>query len=143
MADDIDALKAEVWAHFKPMQAVGLATIEDDKPRVRPVTVIHDDRKLWVATGTDDAKTAQLKANPNVEFYFMVGEKESPGAVRARGKVEFVTDPGTRKAASEKMPYFSMFWKTPDDPGFTLLRLHVESFEYMKPGTMDIKRFEA
>lgn len=143
MPEDIETLRQEVWAVFKPMQTVGLATVEDGAPRVRPVTVIHHERNLWVATGTGDAKVGQLRANPDVEFYLLVGERRNPGSLRARGRAEFVSDPVTRKTAAKMMPYFSMFWKTPDDPAFTLLRLHVDSFEYMRPGTMDIKRFSA
>jgi len=143
VAENTETLRQEVWALFKPKQTVGLATVEDGAPRVRPVTVIHHERELYVATGSADAKVRQLRANPSFEFYFLVGGRESQGSVRASGRAEFVTDPATRRAAADMMPYFAEFWQTPDDPRFVLLRLHVDAFEYLRPGTLDIRRVEA
>ena len=51
---DETKLAEEAWRRFRPMQTAALATVEDDAPRVRPVALIHHDRKLWVSTGTTD-----------------------------------------------------------------------------------------
>lgn len=38
------------------------------------------------------------------------------------------------------MPYFRDFWKSPDDPNYTLLELVVKEIEYLKPGGLKVEK---
>jgi general stress protein 26 len=131
----------EIWQHFRPMQTAALATVDGDAPRVRPVALIHHDHKLWVSTGTTDNKVKQILLNPNVEFYFLVGDDpKDAGYVRGFGQAEIVEDEATRVELARAMPFFSTFWTDASDPNFTLLRLRVSALEYMKPGETTARR---
>jgi uncharacterized pyridoxamine 5'-phosphate oxidase family protein len=143
MGNDIEALRKEVWALFQDMQAVFLATVDQGKPRVRPVMLIHFDRRLWVSTGANDAKIRQMKANNNVEFCLLLKEGENQGTVRGLGVANIVEDMETKKLLSENIPFFKQYWKDHTDPGFALVQIHVEHFEYMLPGAYEAKKFSA
>ena len=141
MGNNIEDVKKEVWAHFKDMQPVFLATIDGNIPRVRPVTLIHFDKKMWVTTGSGDAKIRQIKENQNIEFCLLLGVGENSGYVRCMGQAEIVRDAATRKLLADNIPFFKQFWKTPDDPGYALLRIHTKEVEYVRPGTLHAERF--
>lgn len=141
MSDNIEDVKKEVWAHFKDLQPVHLATIDGSTPRVRPVTLIHFDEKMWVTTGSGDAKIRQLKENDNIEFCLLLGIGENSGYVRCTGSAEIVSDAATRKLVAENTPFFKTFWKDTNDPGYALLRIHAKDIEYLRPGEFKVERF--
>lgn len=134
-------MKKEVWALFRHTQSVFLATLDGSKPRVRPVTLIHFDKKLWVSTGTDNAKIKQIEANGNVEFCLLLEKGENRGYVRGTGVADIVEDMETKKLLSENIPFFKEYWKDFTDPEFALLRVHVQDIEYLRPGVFDAQRF--
>ena len=73
----MEDLKQEVMSHFTNMQEIMLATAEGDKPRLRPVTLLRHEDRFWILTGTNDAKTQQLRANPSIEFALMLEKGEN------------------------------------------------------------------
>lgn len=141
MSDNMADVKKEVWGHFKDLQAIHLATIDGNKPRVRPVTLIHFDNKMWVTTGSADAKINQIKENENIEFCLLLGVGENSGYVRCRGQAEIISDEATRRLIAENTPFFKTFWKDTNDPGYALLRIHAKEFEYLRPGELKVERF--
>ncbi len=141
MEQSMDDVKKEVWSHFKDFQAVHLATIEGNTPRVRPVTLIHFDKKMWVTTGSGDAKIRQIKDNGNIEFCLLLGVGENSGYVRCMGQAEIVSDVATRKLIAENTPFFKTFWQDTDDPRYALLRIHPKDIEYLRPGAFNVERF--
>ena len=141
MARTDEDVRKEVWSHFKDMQVVFLATVEGDLPKVRPVTLLHLDRKMWVTTGSGDNKVRQIKANSNIEFCLLVKTDENSGYVRCVAEAEIVSDAATRTMIADNTPFFKEFWKTADDPGFTLLRIHPKEIEYLRPGILKAERF--
>ncbi len=143
MSNNIEEIKKEVWACFKDMQVIYLATVEGDMPKVRPVTLIHYDKKMWVTTGSDDNKIRQINANNNIEFCLLLKAGETSGYVRGSGIAEIVADTKTRTMIAENTPFFKEFWKDADDPGYALLRIHPREIEYLKPGTLRAERFSA
>ena len=134
-------LKKEVWSQFDKMTCIFLATCDGRKPRVRPVTMLNVKRKLWVTTGTKDAKTRQLKKNRNIEFSLMVEKHKYQGSIRCAGQVKLVKDMKTKRMLAKSVPFFKQFWKDASDPNFTPLCLDIKSVEYMRPGEMKINRF--
>ena len=141
MEKSIDDVKKEVWGHFKDMQYVFLATIDGSTPRVRPVTLIHFDKKMWVTTGSGDAKIKQIKDNSKIEFCLLLKADKNSGYIRGSGDAEIVSDVATRKLIAENTPFFKEFWKDTNDPGYALLRIHAKEFEYLRPGELKVERF--
>ena len=69
----------EVLSHFESLNHVVLATVEDNKPKLRPVTVIRYKENFYFATGADANKVKQLDTNPRVEFILQWKEKLNNG----------------------------------------------------------------
>ncbi len=133
-------LKKEVWNRFKHTQNVFFATCEGEKPRVRPVSMVHYNKKLWITTGTKDAKVKQIKKNNNIEFCYLFKGGKNYGYIRGSGKAKIVQSKRTKKLVADNVPFFKNYWKSADDPNFTLLNLRVKTMEYLKPGRMKIER---
>ena len=129
-----ESIKKKIWANFDEYRVVYFATVEGDKPRVRPLTVVFLDSKLWVLTGTKDAKTKQLRENKNVEMCLPIEKDENKGYIRFGGKAKIIHDQKIKEDISKKVDYFKNYWKSSDDPTFTLLEIEVEEIEYMDQG---------
>ena len=60
---------------MKDAKTYYLATVDGDKPKVRPFGTAHIfDGKLYIQTGKKKAVSEQIKKNPNVEICAMNGE---------------------------------------------------------------------
>jgi uncharacterized pyridoxamine 5'-phosphate oxidase family protein len=136
-----EELRNEVFKRFDGLPEIELATVDGDEPKVRPVMLMHLDKKLYVATGTGSNKVKQIKGNPKMEFCLRLPEGENVGYVRAAGTAEIVEDMGTKSSVAERCPFFKQFWETPEDPTYTLIQLHAKEIEYMKPGQMMSEKF--
>ncbi len=136
-----DDVKNKVWAYFKKMQNVFLATADLDQPKVRPVTMLYYNDRFWIGTGTGDAKIRQIEQNENVEFCLLVKGENTTGYIRGTGKAVIIEDAATRKLLADAMPYFKDFWKDPADPRFTLLEMIIQQIEFMEPGKITVERF--
>jgi uncharacterized pyridoxamine 5'-phosphate oxidase family protein len=141
MSNNIEDLKKEVWGHFKDMQYVFLATLDGSTPRVRPVTLIHFDKKMWITTGSGDAKIKQIRDNCNIEFCLLLKAGEHSGYIRGSGDAEIVSDTATRQLIAENTPFFKEFWQDTNDPGYALLRIDAKEIEYLRPGELKVERF--
>lgn len=136
MKDTNDELKQEVWQNLGEQQYIFLATTEGNQPRVRPVTLIHLQDKLFVATGSNDAKVKQIEQNPKTEFCLLLEKSEGKGTIRAQCIAHIVDAKDVKANVFNKIPFLREFWKTPDDPNYTLIKLQPIEFEYMKPGSI-------
>lgn len=59
----------EVYDYLKECKAFYLATIDGDKPRVRPFGAINIfEDKLYIQTGKVKKVSAQMQINPNIEI---------------------------------------------------------------------------
>jgi len=132
-----DELKREIWSNFSEMQHIFLATVDGNQPKVRPVTLIRLKDRFFVATGSNDAKVRQLKQNPKAEFCLLLEKGESKGTLRAECSAKIVMDKGVKADVYNKVAFLKEFWKSPEDPGYTLVELQPSAFEYMKPGTIE------
>jgi len=142
MIDELHDIKQEAWSRFKDFQYVMLATEEGEQPRVRPVTLIGYDHKFWVATGTKDAKIAQIQENQHIEICLQFQVETGGGYVRVAGKGEIVTDHETKKKLAEHIDCFDKYWTDVDDPNFTLLLIVPSEVEYLPPGVMKAEKFK-
>lgn len=136
MNDVNDELIQEVWKSFSGELHIFLATIEGDQPRVRPVTLIRLQNKLFVTTGSNDDKVKQIKQNPKIEFCLMLEREERKGTIRAECEARIVENKDIKADVYNNISFAKEFWESPEDPNYTLIRLQPEAFEYMKLGSI-------
>ncbi|MCK4980353.1 MAG: pyridoxamine 5'-phosphate oxidase family protein [Candidatus Delongbacteria bacterium] len=127
-------MKSEIFSQFDQTQTIYLSTFDGKYPRVRPVTLICNDDEFFIATGSEDAKVAQLRDRNEIEFCYSLKKDDTGGYIRGAGATEFVTDNGTRKRVFDIIPFLKQFFKTAEDEGFCLIRVILKEIEYMKPG---------
>ena len=129
---------AETWkwamGHFKEQTVVHLATASDDGPRVRPVTVVPYEGKVYALTGARDAKMRHLRDDPRFEFYVLVEEGESTGYIRFMGRVMMVEDLDLRKEVGDASIFAWKYFTGPEDPNYALLEMNIRRAEIMRPG---------
>ena len=117
---------AEVWPHFEAGGHIHFSTLDGDQPRVRMVALTVYDQKLWVVTRTGDDKVVQIRKNPKCEFTLTVSGEERTGCLRATAEASIVEDQGTRDEVASAIPWFTGYWKSSEDPNFTLIRLDLK-----------------
>lgn len=132
----------KIWKQFKLTQLIYLATAEGKKPRVRPMSMIHYDRKLWVSTYTGDAKVKQLKRNPYFEFCLILKKGVHSGYIRGSGRARIIAGRRTRRRVVAGIPFFKEYWKSADEPSFCLIQLKLRTIEYEAPGMMKVTRIK-
>jgi uncharacterized pyridoxamine 5'-phosphate oxidase family protein len=135
-----DELIQEIWKSFSGEPHIFLATVEGDQPRVRPVTLMHLQNKLFVTTGSNDAKVKQIKRNPKIEFCLMLEREERKGTIRAECEARIVENKDIKADVYNNISFAKEFWKSPEDLSYTLIRLQPNAFEYMKPGSIQAVR---
>jgi general stress protein 26 len=86
---------------------------------------VHNDN-LWLVTRTADDKVEQILANSNVEFTCTVRGKERTGCLRSTAKALIIEDPSTREEIANAIPWFTGYWKSSEDPNYTLIRLDLK-----------------
>lgn len=117
-----------------------VATSDGGQPHVRPMMLIHVDGVFYYATGTTDAKVAQLMGNQKTEVCVHLGDGEDEGSIRMTGEMSFVYDEGVRAKIHGCVGFTQSFWEEPQDPGFTLLEFKPRKLQLMRPGTTEILR---
>jgi len=134
--DTNDESIQEIWKSFREEPHIFLATIEGDQPRVRPVTLVHLQNKLFVTTGSNDAKVKQIKQYPKTEFCLLLEKDERKGTIRAECEAKIIEDKDVKADVYNNISFAKEFWESPEDPNFTLIGLQPIAFEYMKPGSV-------
>lgn len=132
MTDDFNVLK-KAWNRIEGFQHVFLATDDCGHPRVRPVTLISFENKLWITTDTKSAKIRQIKANPKMEFSFAFKEKDQDCCLRVLGAAKIVRDRAIKAKLAAHFPFFKEHWKDVDDPNYTLLEIRPREVECVTP----------
>ena len=115
---------------------VYLATLDDDQPRVRPVTLVQHQGSLFVLTGSQNNKTTQIRRHNKVEVVAPVRHGEETGYIRFSATATIEKAPKVRAEVAKATSFFTTFWKSPDDPGYTLIRIEPTTIEYLKPGEL-------
>jgi general stress protein 26 len=142
MSDKLKDFKAEIWKRFKDYPHIFLASQENNQPRVRPVTLVNFDERLWVLTGTCDAKVKQIRENPMIEFCLSFEEGEYHGYIRAAGFAKIISDREIKVKVAKHCDFFSEHWESFDDPNYTLLKLKLEEIEYLRPNENTVRKFK-
>lgn len=128
-------LVQDVVSHFKLLNRIILATVEKNQPRLRPVTMIFLDDRLFVTTSSNATKVKQIKQNNKTEFLFLITDNEgNTGYIRGKCVILFINDTKIKQVLYKKVPHVSQLWKSPDDTNLTILELIPIEYNYMKPG---------
>jgi general stress protein 26 len=139
LTDDFNVLK-KAWSNMESFQHVFLATDDNGHPRVRPVTLISFENRLWIATDTGSAKVKQINKNPKMEFSFAFKEKDQDCCLRVLGVAKIVKHKVTKTKLAAHLPFFKEHWKNPDDPNYTLLEIRPREVECVTPDeTLHVK----
>jgi uncharacterized pyridoxamine 5'-phosphate oxidase family protein len=128
--------KAWAWAmgHLGDQTVVPLATVSEEGARVRPVTMVVHEGKVYALTGSRDAKMRHLREDPRFEFYVLVEEGDSTGYVRFMGRVMMVEDLDLRKEVGDASGFAWDYFDGPEDAGYALLEMNIKRAEVMRPG---------
>ena len=109
------------------------ATIEDNQPRVRIMSLIPFNSKWWTTTKTPRSKVNQIQKNENFEFSFSLKQGDNIGSLRARGKALITEDLEIKKKVSEEITWFDTYWTSYKDPLFCLIQLDIEKIIVQSP----------
>lgn len=105
--------------HFLTGKTFYVATVEGDKPKVRPFGFVMEfEGKLYFATNDRKPSYRQLTANPNVEISTTDGETKE--WIRLSGKVVFDDRPEVKHQALETAPQLKKLYGSPESPAMKL-----------------------
>jgi len=130
----LEKYRTEVLGILQPEQSVYLATCLEGHPYVRPVTLMADRERFFIATGSSDAKVSQITLNPQVEICLPLRSEHYSGYLRVIGILEAVTDLKVLTRIYEVSTYVKNYWEDPSDPKMVLYEMHWKKVEFLKPG---------
>jgi general stress protein 26 len=125
----------EILSYVRDNQYVYLATILENHPKVRPMTMFYYHGRYFMVTFINDSKVLQIRNNKNIEVILPLKEEPNrDGYIRFSGIAKIINDPSLKQEATYFCYFFDEFWDGSDDPEFCLLELIFDSYEYMMPG---------
>jgi general stress protein 26 len=112
-----------------------LATIDDDQPRLRPVSPVKTDRfTVYVANLRSYHKTAEIRANPKVELCYLNDHHDQ---VRITGVAEVVTDRELLQQIWDANPLLRQYLGRIDNPELIVYRIRPTQVRYMREWALD------
>ncbi len=112
---------------------ISLATVDDEQPRVRVVSIIPDGQEYYFISFKERDKMSQLEENDRFEFFFGIKIGERWGSIRASGKAVIVDEEERKKKIVDIVPFFNDSLESIEDPEYALVRLDVEEFRVQDP----------
>jgi general stress protein 26 len=107
-----------------------LATVDQDRPRLRPVSPVRTDGfTVYVANLRSYHKTGELEANPRVELAYLSADHDQ---VRLSGRAEIVTDRALLGEIWDANPLMRHYLGTPDNPELIVYRIVPERVRFMR-----------
>jgi general stress protein 26 len=112
-----------------------LASIDADRPRVRPVSPVRTDGfTVYVANLRGYHKTAEIAANPHVELCYLDDHHDQ---VRISGVAEVLTDRALLQEIWDTNPLLRNYLGSIDNPALVVYRIRPEQVRYMKEWALD------
>jgi general stress protein 26 len=107
-----------------------LATIDGDRPRVRPVSPVRTDGfTVFVANLRSYHKTGEIAANPHVELCYLSDDHDQ---VRISGVAEVVADRALLQEIWDANPLLRQYLGSLDNPALIVYRIRPEQVRFMK-----------
>ena len=98
-----------------------LATVEDNKPRIRPMEpLMIDGNVLWMAAGAKSSKMTQIATNPHVELCYMDDEGRH---LRLAGAAQLVDDPANKEQLWQEHPILKEYFSSSRSPDYRLIKV--------------------
>ncbi len=119
-----------------------LASIDGDKPRVRPVSPVRvDDSDLthFVANLRSYHKTGEIEANPNVELCYMAPNHDQ---LRIEGVAEPVTDQQVLEDIWESNALLRRYLGSADNPELIIYRIKPKRIRFMREWALEYHEVE-
>jgi general stress protein 26 len=135
--EPIDPLQLVDLAHMvlRAARFPFLATIDGDRPRVRPVSPVRiDSFTVYVANLRGYHKTQEIEANPRVELCYLDGDHDQ---VRITGIAEVVTDLTLLQEIWDGNPLLRSYLGTIDNPELIVYRVTPERVRFMKEWALE------
>lgn len=112
-----------------------LATIDQDQPRLRPVSPVRTDGfVVYVANLRPYGKTAEIAANPKVELCYLNDQHDQ---VRLTGVAEIVADRGLLQEIWDANPLLRQYLGSLDNPLLIVYRIVPNRVRYMKEWALE------
>ena len=112
-----------------------LATIDGDRPRVRPVSPVRTEGfTVYVANLRGYHKTGEIAANPNVELCYLDDRHDQ---VRITGVAEAVADRALLQSIWEENPLLRNYLGSIDNPDLIVYRITPMLVRYMREWALD------
>ena len=128
-----DLVRAVVREAKFPM----LASIDGDRPRVRPVSPVRVDESdftHYIANLRSYHKTGEIEANPNIELCYLAPNHDQ---IRIEGKAEVVTDRGLLEDIWESNPLLRRYLGSIDNPELIIYRLRPARIRFMREWALE------
>ena len=112
-----------------------LASIDEDQPRVRPVSPVRTDGfTVYVANLRSYHKTREIAANPKVELCYM-----NPGhdQVRITGVAEVLEDRAVKQAIWDENPLLRQYLGSIDNPELIVYRIVPQQVRFMREWALE------
>lgn len=129
---DVPKLAAEVISSDRfPV----LATIDQQTPRVRPVSPVKTERfTVWVANLKNYHKTTEIAANPNVELCYV---NQNHDQVRLTGVAHVENRTELLGEIWDANPLLQHYLGTVDNPALIVYRIEPTRVRYMKEWALE------
>src|SRR5438034_1702285 len=112
-----------------------LATIDDDQPRLRPVSPVKTDGfVVYVANLRNYHKTVEIEANPRVELCYLDDHHDQ---VRITGVAEVVTDRALLQEIWDANPLLRQYLGSIDNPALILYRIRTNRVRYIQEWALE------
>lgn len=112
-----------------------LATIDDDQPRVRPVSPVRvDGFTIYVANLRSYHKTGEIAANPRVELCYLDDHHDQ---VRITGTAEVVTERPLLQQIWDANPLLRKYLGSIQNPELIVYRIRPARVRYMKEWALE------
>ena len=112
-----------------------LATIDGDKPRVRPVSPVRTDGfTVYVANLRSYHKTGEIAANPNVELCYV---DDGHNQVRLTGNAAILTERPLLKEIWDTNPLLRQYLGSLDNPELIVYRITPVRVRYMQEWALE------
>jgi len=112
-----------------------LATVDKDRPRLRPVSPVKTDGfTVYVANLKMYSKTQEIAANPAVELCYM---DEHHNQVRISGRADVVQDRALLQQIWDENPLLRQYLGSIDNPALIVYKMVPEKVRYMQEWALE------
>ena len=117
----------DIHSYLRQVKHVNLATVEENKPRVRTMNFVEHNKQYWMVSYGKDAKVHQIQENPEFEFCVTISEivndRESFGSIRVRGRAKIIDDLSIKEEIKTSVWFFDRFFTGVEDTNYVPIQL--------------------